>query len=116
VPHQLITQLPDEAVAAEATDISDEIMGKPRLPCDGHRSLPDPRPPRRHLDYQWDIDTSGGRPEYGNRLHKQPYGTSPAISTELGTWKPETSDLPLYSRKDMMLAPELDGVEGADDG
>ncbi|MFC9844077.1 Uma2 family endonuclease [Streptomyces sp. NPDC060223] len=56
--------------------------------------------------YQWDIDTSGGRPMYGNRLHKQPYGTPLAITTDLGTWKLDTSGLPLYSRKDMMLAPE----------
>lgn len=59
--------------------------------------------------YQWDIDRSGGRPMYGNRLHKQPYGTPLAITTDLGTWKLDTSGLPLYSRKDMMLGPEPEG-------
>jgi hypothetical protein len=56
--------------------------------------------------YQWGIDTSGGRPVYGNRLQRQPYGTPLAVTTELGTWKLDTSGLPLYSRKDMMLPPE----------
>ncbi|MBK6015675.1 Uma2 family endonuclease [Streptomyces sp. MBT53] len=56
--------------------------------------------------YQWEIDTGGGLPVYGNRLHKQPYGTPLAVTTELGTWKLDTSGLPLYSRKDMMLPPE----------
>ncbi len=56
--------------------------------------------------YQWDIDTSGGRPSYGNRLQRQPYGTPLAVTTELGTWKLDTSGLPLYSRKDMLLPPE----------
>ncbi|WP_329254130.1 Uma2 family endonuclease [Streptomyces sp. NBC_01478] len=56
--------------------------------------------------YQWEIDTSGGRPAYGNRLLRQPYGTPLAITSELGTWKLDTSGLPLYSRKDMMLPPE----------
>jgi hypothetical protein len=31
-----------------------------------------------------------------------------AITTELGTWKLDTSGLPLCSRKDMMLSPEPD--------
>lgn len=57
--------------------------------------------------YQWGIDRSCGRPAYGNRLHRQPYGTPLAIATALGTWKLDTSGLPLYSRKDMMLGPEL---------
>lgn len=64
--------------------------------------------------YQWAIDTCGGRPGYGNRLHKQPYGTPLAITTELGTWKLDTSGLPLYTRKDMMLAPEPEGPEGTE--
>ena len=30
----------------------------------------------------------------------------PPLAIELGTWKLDTSGLPLYSRKDMMLPPE----------
>ncbi|WP_432194363.1 hypothetical protein [Streptomyces sp. bgisy027] len=45
-------------------------------------------------------------PAYGNRLHTQPYGTPLVLSTELGAWKLDTSDPPLYSRRDMTLGPE----------
>ncbi|MFI0510367.1 Uma2 family endonuclease [Streptomyces canus] len=58
--------------------------------------------------YQWGIDSSSGRPRYANRLHKQPYGTPLVITTELGAWQLDTAELPLYSRKDMMLGPETD--------
>lgn len=74
----------------------------------GHYLILDPRDGT--WTYQWGIDTSGGRPCYANRLHKQPYGTPLAVTTELGTWKLDTSELPLYSRKDMMLGPESDGT------
>ncbi|MEU1146696.1 Uma2 family endonuclease [Streptomyces sp. NPDC005863] len=52
--------------------------------------------------YLWDIDSSAGRPAYGNRLSKQPYGKPATIATDLGTWTIETGDLPRYSAKDMM--------------
>lgn len=42
---------------------------------------------------------------YENRL-RLPYGSTVAVATGLGTWKLDTSGLPLYSRKDMMLPPE----------
>jgi len=74
----------------------------------GHYLILDPRDGT--WTYQWGIDTSGGRPRYANRLHKQPYGTPLAVATELGTWRLDTTELPLYSRKDMMLGPETDGT------
>jgi Uma2 family endonuclease len=74
----------------------------------GHYLILDPRDGT--WTYQWGIDTSGGRPCYANRLRKQPYGTPLAMTTELGTWKLDTGELPLYSRKDMMLGPEADGT------
>ena len=55
--------------------------------------------------YQWQIGGREGRPAYENRLHL-PYGSTVAVATDLGTWKLDTSGLPLYSRKDMMLPPE----------
>ncbi|MFF2812354.1 Uma2 family endonuclease [Streptomyces sp. NPDC058000] len=51
--------------------------------------------------YQWDIDTSEGRPAYANRLSKQPYNASVKLTTDLGTWTIDTTDLPRYSAKDM---------------
>ncbi|MFK4118241.1 Uma2 family endonuclease [Streptomyces longwoodensis] len=68
--------------------------------------------------YQWGIDTCGGRPAYGNRLRKQPYGTPLAVVTDIGTWKLDTGALPRYSRKDMMLppAPAPDPDAGPDTG
>ncbi|WP_427921434.1 Uma2 family endonuclease [Streptomyces sp. cg40] len=102
-PHEILLAIeivspsnPDNDYEAKSHDYP--AMGIP------HYVILDPRDGT--WTYQWGIDTSSGRPAYGNRLHKQPYGTPLAINAESGTWKLDTSGLPLYSRKDMMLAPE----------
>ncbi|MFJ9633595.1 hypothetical protein ACIRU8_38475 [Streptomyces sp. NPDC101175] len=52
--------------------------------------------------YQWGIGGRRGFPEYENRL-RLPYGNTVTVA---GRWPLDTSGLPLYSRKDMMLPPE----------
>ncbi|MBK3570064.1 Uma2 family endonuclease [Streptomyces sp. MBT62] len=52
--------------------------------------------------YQWQVGGRRGSPEYENRPHL-PYGNTVTVADE---WQVETGGLPLYSRADMMLAPE----------
>ncbi|MFG2223934.1 Uma2 family endonuclease [Streptomyces sp. NPDC048644] len=54
--------------------------------------------------YQWAIGRTEGRPAYENRLHL-PYGTPVTLSTALGDWTVDTTDLPRYSPKDMFQQP-----------
>ncbi|KUO21276.1 Uma2 family endonuclease [Streptomyces dysideae] len=109
-PHEIVLAIEIVSPSNPSNDYEAKSRDYPAMGIE-HYLILDPRDGT--WTYQWDIDTSGGRPEYGNRLHKQPYGTPLAISTELGTWKLDTSELPLYSRKDMMLAsePEPDGTD-----
>ncbi|MBA2808654.1 Uma2 family endonuclease [Streptomyces sp. KM273126] len=55
--------------------------------------------------YQWEIGRAEGRPAYENRLHLS-YGKPVTVTTDLGTWTIDTSDLPRYSAKEMGLEPE----------
>ncbi|MEU5346000.1 MULTISPECIES: Uma2 family endonuclease [unclassified Streptomyces] len=104
-PHEILLAIEIVSPSNPANDYEAKSRDYPAMGIE-HYLILDPRDGT--WTYQWDIDTSGGRPAYGNRLHKQPYGTPLAITTDVGTWKLDTSGLPLYSRKDMMLAPEPD--------
>ncbi|MFD3927343.1 Uma2 family endonuclease [Streptomyces sp. NPDC058614] len=105
-PHEILLAIEIVSPSNPANDYEAKSRDYPAMGI-AHYLILDPRDGT--WTYQWDIDTSGGRPMYGNRLHKQSYGTPLAITTELGTWKLDTSGLPLYSRKDMMLGPETEG-------
>ncbi|MEV0219996.1 Uma2 family endonuclease [Streptomyces sp. NPDC050704] len=105
-PHEILLAIEIVSPSNPANDYEVKTRDYPAMGIERYLIL-DPRDGT--WTYQWSIDTCGGRPAYGNRLHKQPYGTPLAITTELGTWKLDTSGLPLYSRKDMMLSPESDG-------
>lgn len=105
-PHEILLAIEIVSPSNPANDYEAKSRDYPAMGIE-HYLILDPRDGT--WTYQWDIDTSEGRPAYGNRLHKQPYGTPLAINTELGTWKLDTSGLPLYSRKDMMLSPESAG-------
>jgi Uma2 family endonuclease len=107
-PRQILLAIEIVSPSNPANDYEAKSRDYPAMGIE-HYLILDPRDGT--WTYQWDIDTCGGRPAYGNRLHKQSYGTPLAITTDLGTWKLDTSGLPLYSRKDMMLSPEPDGAQ-----
>ncbi len=102
-PHQILLAIEIVSPSNPGNDYDAKSQDYPAMGIP-HYLILDPRDGT--WTYQWGIDTSAGRPTYGNRLKGQPYGTPLAITTELGTWKLDTSGLPLYSRKDMMLPPE----------
>lgn len=102
-PHEILLAIEIVSPSNPSNDYETKSRDYPAMGIP-HYLILDPRDGT--WTYQWAIDTCGGRPGYGNRLHKQPYGTPLAISTELGTWKLDTSELPLYTRKDMMLGPD----------
>ncbi|WP_328827701.1 Uma2 family endonuclease [Streptomyces ureilyticus] len=105
-PHEILLAIEIVSPSNPANDYEAKSRDYPAMGIE-HYLILDPRDGT--WTYQWDIDTSEGCPAYGNRLHKQPYGTPLEINTALGTWKLDTSGLPLYSRKEMMLSPEPDG-------
>ncbi|MBX9398708.1 Uma2 family endonuclease [Streptomyces sp. TRM72054] len=130
VSRQLDAQLPEGFFAFEATDTDDESLGKLRVPdilvCSGDAMQTDDpldpheialaveivspsNPDNAYRDKTRDYPAMG-IPHYlilvyENRLHL-PCGSPVTVTTDLGTWTIETTDLPRYSAKDMGLAPE----------
>ncbi|WP_399089891.1 Uma2 family endonuclease [Streptomyces sp. BBFR2] len=96
-PHDIALAVEIVSPSNPDNDYEDKTRDYPAMGIP-HYLIVDPRDGT--TTYQWSIGHAEGRPAYENRLH-QPYGTPLTLTTDLGTWTLDTTDLPRYSAKDL---------------
>ncbi|MFF9486847.1 Uma2 family endonuclease [Streptomyces sp. NPDC014676] len=101
-PHEIVVAIEIISPSNPENDYETKTRDYPAMGIP-HYLILDPR--EGTWTYQWGIGRAEGRPAYENRLHL-PYGKPVTVSTDLGDWTIDTTDLPRYSAKDMGLGEE----------